>query len=556
MKLQKSIVTLLTVCVLSQVSIHPVHAAESGELQEKVTTATILLEDILNQKYQEQITQLKDEITDKGYDYNLTMNTVYEKGNPYQSMDFEKIIAAYMTCRNYCYEEKQSLNGGISNIPFLTYSLSENVVKEKKAYKVDLYEEREKGLYEKTGYTYQTEDSSIGIYEEAGEGMYRKTGEKEMKAPEIETEYAEVTFHPLTSDEMFKQYGLTSEESGEEYQRYLSALNEITSSDMMRQSIFIELPEYEPLNYSEIDADIEPVRKRLIQTASSLAGQVPYQWGGKSTKAGYDNSWWTFNEKGSQKGLDCSGYVQWVYRTAGIDEAVWKKMNSTAEILQSDFKEISREELQPGDIGVLNRTRNNHTGIYAGNGLWYHCSSQSNTVVLSEYDFKIFYNPIISGQSENNTEQNNENDTLEYIDNLPNMVYYTTNGNYTEKDIYLLAQLISHEADGEGLNGWVAVGEVVMNRVRSELFPNTIEEVIFAQGQFSNSEKIRTIKPRQEIIDTAKEIVNGRMSVLNREDALYFRNPLTTDGIKATEPIDWGNHKYLTCVGHHAFYLQ
>lgn len=555
MKNKRILAALLTVCIQIQTCMCPVYGAEQNDMQEKVTTATILLEKILNEKYEKQIEELKKEITVKGYDYDLTMNTVYEKGNPYETMDFEKILAAYMTCQNYSQKKNGSRNGGIGNIPFLTYRLSENSIVEKKAYKIELYEEAEDGLFDKTGYTYVNEDKTVGIYKETEDGRYKKVGEEEKEAPEYKTTYAEVTFYPLTAEKMFEHYGIKNDDSNDEYQRYISILNEITSSDMMRQNIFLELPSYETIEQGEIDQDVTPIRKRLLQTAASLKGQVPYQWGGKPAQAGYDHTWWTF-EKGSQKGLDCSGYVQWVYRTAGLSEYIWEQMTSTSAIVHSNFKEIAEEELQPGDIGILNRSGNNHTGIYAGNGLWYHCSSQANTVVLSNYDFKIFYNPILSVPHENNTWHNSENDTLENIDNGQIMVYYTNNGDYTENDVYLLAQLISHEAGGEGLNGWIAVGEVVMNRVRSELFPNTIEEVVFAPGQFSNNDRIRKITPRQEIIQTAREILNGRLSVLNNENALYFRNPLTTEGIKATESVDWGEHKYLTCVGHHAFYVQ
>lgn len=59
-----------------------------------------------------------------------------------------------------------------------------------------------------------------------------------------------------------------------------------------------------------------------------------------------------------------------------------------------------------------------------------------------------------------------------------------TSVNVSSSDEELLAALIYCEAGGEPYEGQVAVGAVVMNRVRSSSFPNTIREVIYQSGQF------------------------------------------------------------------------
>lgn len=56
---------------------------------------------------------------------------------------------------------------------------------------------------------------------------------------------------------------------------------------------------------------------------------------------------------------------------------------------------------------------------------------------------------------------------------------------FREDEIYLLAAIIHCEARGESYEGQVAVGAVVLNRVNSSLFPNTIKDVIYQKGQFS-----------------------------------------------------------------------
>jgi N-acetylmuramoyl-L-alanine amidase len=60
-----------------------------------------------------------------------------------------------------------------------------------------------------------------------------------------------------------------------------------------------------------------------------------------------------------------------------------------------------------------------------------------------------------------------------------------TSGRYTVQEKNLLSRLISAEAKGEPFEGQVAVGGVVLNRVKSSLFPNTIPEVIYQPYQFS-----------------------------------------------------------------------
>lgn len=56
---------------------------------------------------------------------------------------------------------------------------------------------------------------------------------------------------------------------------------------------------------------------------------------------------------------------------------------------------------------------------------------------------------------------------------------------YTKAELRLMASIINCEAGGESYQGKLAVGIVVMNRVKSKAFPNTIRKVIYQRGQFS-----------------------------------------------------------------------
>lgn len=115
-----------------------------------------------------------------------------------------------------------------------------------------------------------------------------------------------------------------------------------------------------------------------------------------------------------------------------------------------------------------------------------------------------------------------------------------------DDDTYLLAQIINAEAKGEPYNGKVAVGNVVLNRVNSPDFPDTIKEVIFERGQFYpvTSGSIYN-KPSEESIKAAKDVMNGKQIV--SKQALYFYNPdtSTSDWIFSRKTImDIGNHRF------------
>lgn len=86
-------------------------------------------------------------------------------------------------------------------------------------------------------------------------------------------------------------------------------------------------------------------------------------------------------------------------------------------------------------------------------------------------------------------------------------------------DLLLLAALIQCEAGGEPYEGQVAVGAVVMNRVRSAAYPNTIHGVIYASGQFTPAMTGRLNQVynsgniKQSCIQAAQEALNGTSNV-------------------------------------------
>lgn len=121
---------------------------------------------------------------------------------------------------------------------------------------------------------------------------------------------------------------------------------------------------------------------------------------------------------------------------------------------------------------------------------------------------------------------------------------------YNATDLYWLSRIISAEAKGEPFAGQIAVGNVVLNRVRSSQFPNTVKGVIFdtkygtqfspvASGTIYNT-------PTASAVRAAKVCLEG-YSLSTK--MIYFYNPAiaTSSWIGRTRP-------YIMTIGNHKFY--
>lgn len=107
----------------------------------------------------------------------------------------------------------------------------------------------------------------------------------------------------------------------------------------------------------------------------------------------------------------------------------------------------------------------------------------------------------------------------------PTVTHKTANMSAYEKD--LLARLVRAEAQGEPLVGKVEVALVVLNRVNSKQFPDTIKDVIYQPGQFSVVSNGEINKPAdaesRQAVERALSISRSRNS-----GSLYFYNPKVT----------------------------
>ena len=130
------------------------------------------------------------------------------------------------------------------------------------------------------------------------------------------------------------------------------------------------------------------------------------------------------------------------------------------------------------------------------------------------------------------------------------------NSQFSKDDVMLVAKLISHEAKGQSPDGWAAVAEVVVNRINTPLYPNTVYDVIYQRGQFSHSRGIKKENPTVGMILIADLVLNYNYRVLNDPAIVNFRNPKKTNGLSANIKKNWGALEYITCIDDHAFYAN
>lgn len=118
---------------------------------------------------------------------------------------------------------------------------------------------------------------------------------------------------------------------------------------------------------------------------------------------------------------------------------------------------------------------------------------------------------------------------------------------YDGDSVYWLSHIINAESGNQPLEGKLAVGTVIMNRVVSSRFPSSISEVICAPNQFTpvRSGSINRT-PNTESVIAAKLVLEG---VRVGGNSLYFVNP-------STAPNSWAqrNRPYVTTIGAHAFF--
>ena len=195
-----------------------------------------------------------------------------------------------------------------------------------------------------------------------------------------------LTITSKTAEDMRTQYAFTEQQNHAltELLAELSTmellLTDLSASQEQARNVLRNLP-----------ADLAPERRAAVEKACQLVGKVNYFWGGKSYVIGWDSRWGTIRKvfspgnstTGTYRpfGLDCSGFVDWTLRNAGLpSDGHW--------YINRNLTAVSQADALPGDLALYPDA--SHVGMVVGRNeagklLVCHCSSGQNNVVITEF---------------------------------------------------------------------------------------------------------------------------------------------------------------------------
>ena len=199
-----------------------------------------------------------------------------------------------------------------------------------------------------------------------------------------------ITVTGKTVDEMREYYAFTDEQNDmlddllENLDLLGEAIGNLAVTEADAKELLASLPE-----------DLSAERREIVKTACQLVGKVNYFWGGKSLVLGWDSRWGTTmqvtapgsSSSGTYRpyGMDCSGYVDWVFYNATGGEYIIGHGGGAAS-QHSYCTAISWDDALPGDLVFY--PGDSHVGIVggrdeSGNLLIIHCASGYNNVVIT-----------------------------------------------------------------------------------------------------------------------------------------------------------------------------
>ncbi len=166
---------------------------------------------------------------------------------------------------------------------------------------------------------------------------------------------------------------------------------------------------------NNLPSNLSAKREDVVLTAYSLVGKVNYFWGGKHEAIGWNVEWGIplyvtslgSKSRGSLKpfGLDCSGYVNWVFINAYNDTAISPIIAQGTAHQWANSASLGWDEAQPGDLAFFRAPGNggNHVGIVVskepdGTYMVAHCSSDQNNIIVSEAwssGFRYMRRPVV-----------------------------------------------------------------------------------------------------------------------------------------------------------------
>lgn len=195
-----------------------------------------------------------------------------------------------------------------------------------------------------------------------------------------------ITITSKTAEDMRAQYAFTEQQN----QALTELLAELSTMELLLTDLSASQEQARNVLQS-LPADLAPERRAAVEKACQLVGKVNYFWGGKSYVIGWDSRWGTIRKvfspgnstTGTYRpfGLDCSGFVDWTLRNAGLpSDGHW--------YINRNLTAVSQADALPGDLALYPDA--SHVGMVVGRNeagklLVCHCSSGQNNVVITEF---------------------------------------------------------------------------------------------------------------------------------------------------------------------------
>ncbi len=220
----------------------------------------------------------------------------------------------------------------------------------------------------------------------------------------------------------------------------------------------------------------------VIDYALQFVGN-PYVWGGEDLV----------------NGCDCSGFIMKIYEHFGISlpHGSWA-LRTCGTLVTTQYDE---SVMRPGDIICYN----GHVVLYMGNGKCVQAACKKLGIIVSKVDKT---RPIIC---------------------VRRVMYgHSSYGDVSDEDFEALCRIVEAEAGSEGRQGKIYVADVILNRVRSPKFKNTIQGVILSKHQFQpvSNGRYYSVKVTEE---TKRAVKYALTHTDSTQGALYFMNPTYSD---------------------------
>ena len=323
--------------------------------------------------YNQALAEVESIITSGGYDYRLSMDALSNYAHVSAGYDVCYILAAYSASMEQKDTSKADLTAKLNAVAGSMFPV--------------------------------TKDGEGTVQQEVQATPAPSPSPGATPAPTtITVKYVKCTIHQFDTSVIATAFGLDLDAPyGEFGITYRQAIENMANALKRTMYGSVVAGSSVPLTDEELIAFVNAqhcsdMRKHILTTALSLVGKVPYFWGGKS-KAGWNDDWntpklvWAAGDHTSGTiqpyGLDCSGFTDWVYKTAlgmGTLGMQWESSHA-----------VSAADLQPGDLGFLGgRYDWTHVLMFAGYGesgqrMWVH-SSGGDGVILNTPSYEAGLN--------------------------------------------------------------------------------------------------------------------------------------------------------------------